>query len=118
MSSFWNSCLSQFEQELPQQQFNTWIRPLRLEGEDNAGDGLRLVAPNGFILKWVKEKYASRIEELARAYFQTPVSVAVTLGERRAAPVPRRKPRRVISAMARSSARGDQPHRPRPAAPP
>ncbi|TXG93312.1 MAG: chromosomal replication initiator protein DnaA [Rhodocyclaceae bacterium] len=89
MSSFWNSCLSQFEQELPQQQFNTWIRPLRLEGEDNAGDGLRLVAPNGFILKWVKEKYASRIEELARAYFQTPVSVAVTLGERRAAPVPR-----------------------------
>ena len=89
MSSFWNSCLSQFEQELPQQQFNTWIRPLRLEGEDNAGDGLRLVAPNGFILKWVKEKYASRIEELARAYFQTPVSVAVTLGERRAAPAPR-----------------------------
>ena len=83
MSSFWNSCLSQFEQELPPQQFNTWIRPLRLEGEDNANDGLRLIAPNGFILKWVKERYASRIEELAREYFHTPVSVAVTLGEKK-----------------------------------
>ena len=37
MSSFWISCLSQFEQELPPQQFNTWIRPLRLEGEARTG---------------------------------------------------------------------------------
>ncbi|HEX5801565.1 MAG TPA: chromosomal replication initiator protein DnaA [Azospira sp.] len=90
MSSFWNSCLSQFEQELPVQQFNTWIRPLRLEGEDNIEAGLRLVAPNGFILKWVKERYLGRIEELGRAYFDAPVSIALTLGERRtAAPLPR-----------------------------
>jgi chromosomal replication initiator protein len=90
VSSFWNSCLSQFEQELPPQQFNTWIRPLRLEGEDDVGAGLRLVAPNGFILKWVKERYASRIEELARAYFDSPVSVAVTLGERKPVGAPLR----------------------------
>jgi len=90
VSSFWNSCLSQFEQELPPQQFNTWIRPLRLEGEDDIGAGLRLVAPNGFILKWVKERYVSRIEELARAYFDSPVSVAVTLGERKAVGTPLR----------------------------
>ena len=56
MSNFWISCLSQFEQELPPQQFNTWIRPLRLEGEDDITNGLRLIAPNGFILKWVKER--------------------------------------------------------------
>ena len=85
MSSFWVSCLSQFEQELPPQQFNTWIRPLRLEGEDDFANGLRLLAPNGFILKWVKERYLTRIEELGSAFFSVPVSVSLVLGERPAA---------------------------------
>ena len=82
MSSFWNSCLSQFEQELPPQQFNTWIRPLRLEGEEDFVNGLRLLAPNGFILKWVKERYLTRIEELGSAFFSAPVNVSLVLGER------------------------------------
>ena len=98
MSSFWTSCLSQFEQELPPQQFNTWIRPLRLEGEDNFAKGLRLLAPNGFILKWVKERYLSRIEELGSAYFSAPVSVSLMLGERTAAPLNPPQPRVVGTA--------------------
>ena len=89
MSSFWISCLSQFEQELPPQQFNTWIRPLRLEGEDDFANGLRLLAPNGFILKWVKERYLTRIEELGSVFFSAPVSVSLLLGERTPAPVNR-----------------------------
>ncbi len=68
------------------QQFNTWIRPLRMEGEEHALDGLRLVAPNGFILKWVKERYLSRIEELGRVYFDAPISISLTLGERKGMP--------------------------------
>ncbi len=83
MSSFWISCLSQFEQELPAQQFNTWIRPLRLEGEEDVANGLRLLAPNGFILKWVKERYLTRIEELGSAYFSVPVTIVLMLGERK-----------------------------------
>ena len=62
MSSFWSSCLSQFEQELPPQQFNTWIRPLRLEGEDDPENGLRLMAPNSVFLKLDKERYLLRIQ--------------------------------------------------------
>ena len=100
MSAFWNSCLSQFEQELPLQQFNTWIRPLRIEGEDAGGEGLRLIAPNGFILKWVKERYLSRIEELGRAYFSAPISIALTLGERKAPPAPARTDSRPLPAQA------------------
>ena len=82
MSSFWSSCLSQFEQELPPQQFNTWIRPLRLEGEDDPENGLRLMAPNSFILKWVKERYLLRIEELGSAYFSAPISISLILSDR------------------------------------
>lgn len=85
MSSFWSSCLSQFEQELPPQQFNTWIRPLRLEGEDDPARGLRLLAPNGFILKWVKERYLARIESLGSEYFSVPVNISLTLAESAAA---------------------------------
>ena len=102
MSSFWTSCLSQFENELPPQQFNTWIRPLRLEGEDDFANGLRLFAPNGFILKWVKERYLTRIEELGSAYFSAPVSVALMLAERTAsAPMP---PRQASASASASSA--------------
>ncbi|WP_291993539.1 chromosomal replication initiator protein DnaA [Candidatus Accumulibacter sp. ACC003] len=82
MSSFWSSCLGQFEQELPPQQFNTWIRPLRLEGGEDHAHGLRLLAPNGFILKWVKERYLTRIEEMASEHFSVPVSIALSLGAR------------------------------------
>ncbi len=82
MSSFWNSCLSQFEQELSSQQFNTWIRPLRLEGEDNPEDGLRLIAPNGFILKWVKERYLGRIEELGNQFFSGPIDISLAVGQK------------------------------------
>ena len=81
MSGFWESCLQRFEQELPAQQFNTWIRPLRLEGETTALDnGLRLIAPNTFILKWVRDRYLTRIEEYSRSFFSGPVSIALVIG--------------------------------------
>lgn len=84
MNSFWASCLSQFEQELPPQQFNTWIRPLRLEGEDDVERGLRLLAPNGFILKWVKERYLARIEAIGKEHFAAPVTITLLIGQRAA----------------------------------
>jgi len=84
MAGFWESCLQRFEQELPAQQFNTWIKPLRLEGESAAlEDGLRLIAPNGFILKWVRDRYLSRIEDYSRSFFEAPVSIALVIGSGR-----------------------------------
>jgi len=85
MAVFWESCLQRFEQELPAQQFNTWIKPLRLEGEDTAlENGLRLIAPNGFILKWVRDRYLSRIEDYSQAFFSAPVSIALVIGSGKA----------------------------------
>ncbi|MBU3697761.1 chromosomal replication initiator protein DnaA [Dechloromonas sp.] len=86
MAGFWESCLQRFEQELPAQQFNTWIKPLRLEGEDSAlDDGLRLIAPNSFILKWVRDRYLSRIEDYSRSFFTGPVNIALVIGIAKAA---------------------------------
>jgi len=75
---FWQSCLDTFQRELPAQQFNTWIRPLRLEF---AGDGLRLIAPNRFVLQWVKERFAGRIEELAGVASGRPQRLAFVVAE-------------------------------------
>jgi len=79
MSGFWESCLKRFEQELPVQQFNTWIKPLRLEGESQPLEGLRLIAPNGFIMKWVRDRYLVRIEDYSRAFFSGPVSISLII---------------------------------------
>jgi len=83
VSGFWESCLQRFESELPAQQFNTWIKPLRLEGESTPNEGLRLIAPNSFILKWVRDRYLGRIEEYGRAFFEAPVSIVLAVGERK-----------------------------------
>ncbi|MFP6862599.1 chromosomal replication initiator protein DnaA [Pseudomonas sp.] len=57
----WQQCVELLRDELPAQQFNTWIRPLQVEAE---GDELRVYAPNRFVLDWVNEKYLSRLLEL------------------------------------------------------
>jgi len=57
----WQQCVELLRDELPAQQFNTWIRPLQVEGD---GDELRVYAPNRFVLDWVNEKYLSRLLEL------------------------------------------------------
>jgi chromosomal replication initiator protein len=62
MENFWPTCLSRFEQELSTQQFNTWIKPLYAEIDGNA---VRLVAPNRFVMQWVKERFLKKIEQFA-----------------------------------------------------
>jgi chromosomal replication initiator protein len=63
MHNLWDACLRRLEQELPAQQFNTWIRPLAPE-TDGAADTLVLAAPNRFVLELVRERFAARIERL------------------------------------------------------
>src|SRR5260221_9860862 len=64
MQNLWDACLRRLEQELPAQQFNTWIRPLAPESAA-ADDTLVLAAPNRFVLELVRERFAARIERLA-----------------------------------------------------
>ena len=60
-SSLWNHCLRALKSELPEQQFNTWVRPLQAVDE---GTALRLLAPNRFVVDWVQQHYLPRILEL------------------------------------------------------
>ena len=56
--SLWQQCLAHLENELPEQQFNTWIRPLHAE---ETPESLRLLAPNQFVLDWVRKHHFETI---------------------------------------------------------
>jgi len=67
--SLWNQCLRRLEAELPEQQFNTWIRPLQAVEEAGV---LRLLAPNRYVVDWVNSHCASRIGALIDELIPSP----------------------------------------------
>ncbi|MDD5034161.1 MAG: chromosomal replication initiator protein DnaA [Methylococcaceae bacterium] len=80
MSTLWSQCISKLEGELPPQQFNTWIRPL--QAVEN-GSELRLLAPNRFVLDWVKQHFFDKIEEVVANQNRDPApSVVLEIGTR------------------------------------
>ncbi|MDR7088894.1 chromosomal replication initiator protein DnaA [Cellvibrio fibrivorans] len=85
LQSIWKLCAASLQDELPSQQFNTWIRPLQID-ESASPQELRLLAPNRFICDWVTEKFLNRIRELASHYHQdNNLLVAVGVAPRPAA---------------------------------
>ncbi len=102
-ASLWSRCMSTLEAELPEQQFNTWVRPLQaVEG----GGALKLLAPNRFVVDWVNANLLPRLGELLRetATGGAPI-VTVEVGSRNkvhatpapaAAPVKSRRPEGIV----------------------
>lgn len=60
-ASIWQKCLGLLQEEYPVQQFNTWLRPLQAETVENT---LVLLAPNRFVVDWVKKNFFTRINEV------------------------------------------------------
>jgi chromosomal replication initiator protein len=77
-ANLWSRCVRSLQAELPEQQFNTWIRPLQAV-EDGAN--LRLLAPNRFVVDWLQQNYLSRIEEIV-ASAGSPAGVVIEVGSR------------------------------------
>jgi chromosomal replication initiator protein len=63
--SLWNRCLRVLEGELPEQQFNTWVRPLQAV---ERGNEMRLLAPNRYVIEWLAQNLLPRIKELTVAF--------------------------------------------------
>ncbi len=118
ISEFWSTCLNRFEKELPAQQYNTWIKSLRIEDCSSGGSGdddtqaenlalpdaelsmehaavsrrqLQLIVPNRFVLQWVRERYLGQIQALGQEYFDSPIEITLNLAEKNEASEPATK---------------------------
>jgi chromosomal replication initiator protein len=68
------------ESELPEQQFNTWVRPLQAIERDGQ---LKLLAPNRYVIEWLGQNSLPRIKELIRAFAEDPApEVVLDVGTR------------------------------------
>lgn len=77
--ALWLSCVDQLAQELPEQQFNTWIKPLVASASEDLSR-VTLFVGNRFKLDWIRAQYASQIAAiLERLYGQAiRVELAIT----------------------------------------
>ncbi len=80
--TLWNRCLRVLENELPIEQFNTWLRPLQAIERDGQ---VRLLAPNSYVIKWVGDNSLPRIKELVRQFAEdSALDVVLDVGTRAA----------------------------------
>lgn len=79
-ATLWTRCIGVLESELPEQQFNTWVRPLQAI---ESHTGLQLLAPNRFVVDWVRQNLLARIEDFLRHHRADPQArVTLEVGTR------------------------------------
>ncbi len=77
----WQACIDQLAQELPEQQFNTWIKPLAARVSDDFSK-VTLYVANRFKLDWVRAQYAGRIAATLEKLYGQPVQLELALAQR------------------------------------
>ena len=83
--SLWDRCVQRLESDLPEQHFNTWIRPLQAVQEEQT---LRLLAPNRFVVDWVREHFYEQISAVvSRCAENREFDLVIEVGTRRPIPV-------------------------------
>jgi chromosomal replication initiator protein len=81
--SLWKQCLTHLSAEIPEDQFNTWIRPLQAEENENL---LILMAPNQFVLRWVKDNFLNSLHQYFQQHFpERRIEIKLCIGSIRTA---------------------------------
>ncbi|MCP4333358.1 MAG: chromosomal replication initiator protein DnaA [Gammaproteobacteria bacterium] len=78
LNLIWQQCISCLEGEISEQQLNTWILPLQVEEDPYT---LKLLAPNRFVMDWVRKHFLDRIRELVTSLDDSKsISVSLAIG--------------------------------------
>ena len=97
--NIWTKCLNSLEGELSDQQFNTWIRPLQAV---QGSGGLRLMAPNRFVMDWVRDRFLDRITELVAQFSdKEQLRVSIDVGDRRTVAPGQPQTKKAVGAVSR-----------------
>ena len=76
--TLWDSCLRYFEETLPAQQFNSWIKPIVCESD---GQTIILTAPNTFILKMIQDRFLPEINKLSKSILKKAPQIELRIGK-------------------------------------
>ena len=79
--SLWQSCVDQLAQELPEQQFNTWIKPLQAHVHEDFSR-ITIFVANRFKLDWVRAQYSGRIAGMLEKLYGQAVIVELAITPR------------------------------------
>jgi chromosomal replication initiator protein len=79
--SLWQSCIDQLAQELPEQQFNTWIKPLSAQVSEDLSKVTVFVA-NRFKLDWIRAQYGNKLAGLLGRLSGQSVQIELALAPR------------------------------------
>ena len=79
--SLWQTCIDQLAQELPEQQFNTWIKPLSAQVSDDLSK-ITIFIANRFKLDWIRAQYSNRISSLLEKFSGQSVQMELALAPR------------------------------------
>ena len=77
----WQACVEQLAQDLPEQQFNTWIKPLVAQVAEDFSK-VTLLVGNRFKLDWIRAQYAGRIAALLESLYGQSVTLELALAQR------------------------------------
>jgi chromosomal replication initiator protein len=83
--TLWSRCLGSLEKELPEQHFNVWVRPLQAVDEPGV---LRLLAPNRFVVDWIRQNLLERLGQIIRTHAERDPPLLVLEVGSRATPLP------------------------------
>ena len=81
--ALWQTCIDQLAQELPEQQFNTWIKPLQASVSDDFSK-VSVVVGNRFKLDWIRAQYAHRMAALLTQLYGQPIQLDFVLAPKEA----------------------------------
>ncbi len=101
-ATLWQRTCERLATELPEQQFNTWIRPLP-PAEVSQSEGVTLVSvrvANRFMLDWIRTQYSARLEAILGELQSGEIRLDLALAPRMAAPVGGLRPGMVMPGRA------------------
>jgi chromosomal replication initiator protein len=75
MGELWEQALEKLKERVGNQNFETWIKPLRFAIRNK--NEVRLDVPNKFFRDWLAEHYVSQIEEILTSLARNPMKVAL-----------------------------------------
>ena len=79
--SLWQACIEQLAQEMPEQQFNTWIKPLSAVVLDDLSK-VTIFVGNRFKLDWIRAQYSGRIAGTLEKIYGQSVTLELALAPR------------------------------------